>query len=418
MIDFIKANIGNLYFPDSDTFYDKNSIIELIEKDIEKFSKEGLLQKKIYLKASANIQFATSLLALLCNGCQVVITDKEQSLDNEIEENKHNEALLCLSSSGTTGPQKLILWSFKRLLKKIQNSHSSFTDAELERSACALNLSFGHGLYGCFLLPLFRGQTAYLIENNLSSFLNLPKILKKHKITFLSLTPHIYEMMSNANVIEKVDSLLRIQSASSPITPKSFSAMVQLNPDAKRYNAYGLTEMMSWVSFFPLNDENDINYIALPDKSICFISKENELFILEGEGALINENLKQLKLNDCIYFSTNDTIAIDENNRARILGRTDDQINLNGIKFYPQEIEEFILSKLDNKITLIVSNKNNDLYLIVENKEDDETIEKLKNILREIPSQKRPKYILFVDKVPRNSRSKISRNEVREKCIN
>lgn len=418
MLQYIKANIGNLHFHNSDTFYDKSSLILRIESFISKFQQHNIISKKVYLKARPDVDFACEMLAHLCNNCQVVIGDSDVGQEDILENNQFQEAALCLSSSGTTGPQKLIVWSFTRLIEKIQKSQNSFCDAELERTACILNLSFGHGLYGCFLLPLLRGQTVVVIENNLENILNLPHILNEQRVSFISLTPHIYEILGQIHAIDEVPSLKRIQSASSPLSVKVFHIMMTLSSSAKKINAYGLTEMMSWVSFHFLSSIEDIQYLSLPKNIKHYLSDDGELFLLGSEGAMATDNVKTLIKENELYYSTNDIVELSDDSKFKILGRSDDLININGVKFYPQEIENFFINEFVEDLSLIVTEVGGNLYAIIEQSNQNNMLQKIKSIARKLPSSKRPKYFIMTENLPRNMRGKILRKEAKNICVN
>jgi len=121
------------------------------------------------------------------------------------------------------------------------------------------------------------------------------------------------------------------------------------------------------------------------------------------------------------WFITGDVGKIDENSYVYIIGRSKDVIISGGINIYPREIEDTIESMPQVKECAVVGVPDKEFgesvkaYVVLNQGarlKDDDVINYCKE---KLASFKKPKYVEFLEALPKNTMGKILKEELREK---
>ena len=120
------------------------------------------------------------------------------------------------------------------------------------------------------------------------------------------------------------------------------------------------------------------------------------------------------------FFNTGDKGSIDEDGYISIVGRAKDMIITGGLNVYPKELELFINDIDGVKESAVIGVPHEDygegVVAVVVPESDiklnEETI--ISACKDEMASFKVPKKVVFADKLPRNTMSKVQKNILRE----
>jgi len=125
-------------------------------------------------------------------------------------------------------------------------------------------------------------------------------------------------------------------------------------------------------------------------------------------------------LKNGLYY-TGDIGRMDEDGYIYVVGRVKDIVKVGGFRVSPKEIEEALL-RIDEIHEAAVIGVDDPILgeaikaLVVPRKGADLTREKIRGMLRTmLPLHKRPKYVEFIDAIPKNESGKIRRTELRER---
>ena len=160
------------------------------------------------------------------------------------------------------------------------------------------------------------------------------------------------------------------------------------------YVGYGMTETASHVALRSLSEKV---YSAVD--GVQFTTRE---------GALVIDaphlGVKELK--------TNDLVRLIDARSFEFIGRLDDVINSGGLKIHPAVLESHFHS---NGCVVCVSSIADEVYgeavvIVVEGGVSESSVKKL---LKDVPRNQQPKFMLSADKLPFLESGKLDRNEVR-----
>jgi O-succinylbenzoic acid--CoA ligase len=115
------------------------------------------------------------------------------------------------------------------------------------------------------------------------------------------------------------------------------------------------------------------------------------------------------KISDEVII-TNDIVELVNENQFIFLGRIDNVINSGGIKLIPEQIENKLMSKIQQRF--FISSKSDDelgekLILVVEG----DKVEFEHTIYEDLDKYEKPKEILFIPKFKETATGKIMRKE-------
>ena len=252
-------------------------------------------------------------------------------------------------TSGSSGSSKYLAVSAANLFAKtkLQGSNELVGEREL------LNLfRFGSSQkYGTALRALFEGRTFYTCDY---FDYRLPKILSKYPIKTVVGSP--------VQIGSMIDSLIQTGTKApgvrTIIMTGSAPTKIQINRirqhlGARIYNGYGSTEL-GFVSLREITDGKNNGASISPDVNLEIVDS-NEKILPTGETGIIRyakakmpkgyisseEASSQYFKND--FFYPGDLGYLDELGRIHISGRTNEVINLGGVKVNPETLEDIAL---------------------------------------------------------------------------
>ncbi len=342
-----------------------------------------------------------------------------------------------LFTTGTTGKSKGVMVSFSNQINialagiettNIQPDNVWLIPTPMNHAAGLRKAHIGMAV----------GSTIVLLEGfrNFKLYFNT---IKEHNVTSLYLPPsaiHLLLMVAKKNLQELNGQLRFIYSSSTAYPETDKEKMREILPDVYMYNCFGCSEAgvvctdefcisggseyagsvgkPNSLSEIVILDENgnemkdasakNPGLVAIRSKSVMkgyWNEPEQTAKALKEEGMLV--------MSDLCYFAPNGELIL--------VGRSNDTINLGGLKIAPMEVEELVMRVPCVDECLLISctkGPNTFLKLLVVLKEgmelDEAAIRSL--ITENLEPYKMPKQIVVIDEIIRTFNGKIDRKQM------
>lgn len=340
-----------------------------------------------------------------------------------------NNIASIIYTSGTTGNPKGVTLTHGNLAA---NYHVIIKYLKLTSNDSIINIlpffySYGNSVLHTHLLS---GASIY-IEN---SFMYPVKIIQKMSelgITGFSGVPATYSILLNRTKLGDYDlrSLRYITQAGGAMPPANTERLLDLLPHVDIFIMYGQTEATARISYLdPEMLTKKIGSIGKPVEGMT-IEIRNEEGVVVGpniEGQLYVSGPSVMKgywgdtqlTNSTIvnnFLKTGDIGYCDIDGYIYLTGRLSDMIKVGGNRISPLEIEE-VITRLDGVEEVAASGVDDELLgqvvkvSIVKNADSSLTEMHVKAFCRQQLAQyKIPKYIEFVESLPKTSSGKVKR---------
>lgn len=246
-----------------------------------------------------------------------------QSLGRFMEEWLHPSPFIQVSTSGSTGPPKVIEIEKNLMLHSASATAKFFNFQKGQSALLCLPISYIAGKM-MVVRALYSTLNLVCIEPSLSPLTALPV---DQVIDFAPLTPMQLKDTSTTHAVKKI--LL----GGGPIHVDVENKLQSLS--AEIYHGYGMTETLSHVALRRVNG---------PQKSEVYHALPQVNFQLDSRDCLVIE-VPFLKEN----VVTNDIVELINEREFIWKGRSDHVINSGGIKLFPEIIEKKITSFIQER---------------------------------------------------------------------
>jgi len=289
----------------------------------------------------------------------------------------------------------------------------------------------------CAFTPLFSGGCLCLLPRKGFTYLEIPQVLASAGITVLSMVPstlHYLQPHFSSLRFEK----LRLSFFSGDRLLHSLTAgWSQCVPHARIFNCYGPTETTIVCTSYEWKEKEaaadsfqDVVPIGKPFPGMVgLIETDSETdggeLCLSGEQVIKSylhgvrkeqffESYKTGSLQ--VFYRTGDRVKKNKNGDWLFLGRTDQQLKINGYRIEPGEVEEALRQVTGNRMCAVAGMEGPaGLQVMYAFTEGDAEEHLLLSALRALlPAPFIPKRIIAVEKMPLNSNGKIDRQELRK----
>ena len=283
---------------------------------------------------------------------QVSNKEENYNIDIEIVDRDIQEVAAILYTSGTTGNPKGVMLTSKNIIVNAIQGFARFQASHQDKIYCPMPLFHSFPQNVCMWSTVIIGATAIT-----SSKIDRSKIINalKHNPTVVMCVPAIYGLfckMKNLN-FESV----RFFISGGDILSDKIRKYFELIYRRKLCNGYGLTETSPFIAVNLDNYTQNTNTIGAPlwgincqirdsNSEILGINKVGVLWI-NGENVMKGYYNQEEKTKEVIkdgWFNTEDLAYINQDGKIVITGREKDLIKSKGIKIYPSEIENLILT--------------------------------------------------------------------------
>lgn len=325
-------------------------------------------------------------------------------------------------SSGTTGAPNAVPLSREIAMKRIFAHHLFCEGAGSNRYLLGMPFSTIAG-YGWLLMVLCRGATAIPCPNPQGAV----RLIDAYQISHLLLSPILFQNVIQTGLQSGRDfaSVCMTTTGGAPLDVRlAYRARAVLGSNI--WNGYTSTEAGSVARGHINQVQSDPNMIGavLPFVTLEIVDDDDNL-LPRGETGLVriaselavsgydnDEGGEAVFRNGFVY--PGDLGSLDEQGRLRVLGRSDELINLRGIKMAPEEIER-PMSTLQGvrEVAAFQADLGQGLQVCAAVVlAGDQSAEELSAKVQELLGQRAPQRIRFVSELPRNAMGKVLRREL------
>jgi len=345
-------------------------------------------------------------------------------------------------TSGSTGEPKGVMSPHYSMIAAATSITQYLENTSADIILNVLPLSFDYGLYQILMAFMFGG-TVVLEE----SFVFIHEVLKRipeEKVTGFPIVPTILAMILKLQNLEKYDfgSLRYITNTGAALPVEHIRKLRSLFPDVKIYSMFGLTECKR-VCYLPpeeLDKKPSSVGKAMPNCEVFIVDEAgNEVKpCVEGELVIRGSNVMRGYWNapelSAKYFRpgrfpgemllySGDYFKKDENGYLYFIGRKDDMIKSKGERLSAKEIENTIY-QFDGVSEVAVFGVPDEIFgqaikAVIVTEISSQISEKdiLKFCTENLEPFAIPKYIEFVDELPKTTHGKIDKKSLKERHV-
>ena len=353
------------------------------------------------------------------------------------------DAWFQIYTSGTTGIPKGVVRSHESYISFFLINTVEFGFSQDDKGMVIMPLYHVNStFYG--LLFLYIGASLYVGRDKRFNPLELLRVIDEEKVTFISLIPTHYHLISNvpedARKKFDVSSMRSFLCSSAPVRSKIKKGILKCFPIVKLYEAYGSTEAGLVTILRPEDQLRKLgsmgrecigtDVIKLLDENGNEVptGKVGELYsrgpMMFDEYYKMPEKTKSAYRGD--LFTARDMVKRDEEGYYYIVDRKDNMIISGGEHVYPSEVEE-IISSHPKVFDVAVVGVPDEMWgeavkaAIILNEGEKATEEEIIEWCRgKMAGFKKPKSIDFISQseMPRTATGKILHRKLREKYAN
>ncbi|MCM3178007.1 long-chain fatty acid--CoA ligase [Cytobacillus horneckiae] len=343
-----------------------------------------------------------------------------------------DDCMICYTS-GTTGFPKGAVLSHKNLLLSALNS---IVDSKIANGNKQLTITplFHIAGIGNIIISCTVGGTTY-IQREFNP-VHVLETIHKEQIVGLFLVPAMWNMIMQVPTIEKYD-LTSVERCSTgaaicPLVTKK--QMMKHFPNAGIFDAFGQTEMSPTTTcLLPEDSLRKTNSVGKP--------------VLNVEVRVVDENMNDVPLGEIgeiVYrgptlmkgyyknpeateeafkggwFHSGDLVQMDDEGFIYVVDRKKDMIISGGENIYPAEIEAVLYkheSILEAAVVGVADEKWGEsvkAYVVLKKGKELGEEEIIAFCKEHLASYKKPKYVEFINELPRNPSGKILKRILRE----
>jgi len=374
-----------------------------------------------------NLPSARSFNAVLREGAE------EQFLPVELD---HEDIAFLQYTGGTTGVSKGAVLTHGNMVANMQQA-SAWLGGRLsigeETIVTALPLYHIFALTANCLVFIKLGGRNILITNprDMAGFV---KTLARERFTAITGVNTLFNGLLNTPGFDQVDfSALRMTLGGGMAVQRAVAERWKKVTGVTLVEAYGLTETSPAACINPMDLEEYNGAIGLPISSTeCRVIDAEGKPVAVGEtGELCVRGPQVMRgywnrpeetakvLDDAGWLRTGDMAKMDEQGYFYIVDRKKDMILVSGFNVYPNEVEDVVASHpkvLEVGAIGAPDEKSGEVVkVVVVRKDDSLTVKELREFCREqLTGYKVPKYVEFVDELPKTNVGKILRRELRD----
>jgi amino acid adenylation domain-containing protein len=345
--------------------------------------------------------------------------------------------LACLIyTSGSTGEPKGVMSDHSNIIFAVNSITSYIGNTEDDVVINVLPLSFDYGLYQLFMVFSFGGRL--ILEKGFSYPAQILTLIEREKVTGFPGVPTIFSMLVNMDLSSyNLSSLRYMTNTAAALPPAHILKIRDTFPWVSLFSMYGLTETKRTLFLPPsqLDVRPDSVGIAIPGTEVWIEDEEGnrlgagqvgELVVRGrhvmrgywGDEELSAQRFRPGRIPGERLCYTGDLFRMDEEGYFYFIARKDDIIKSRGEKVSPKEVEN-VLYKIHGVQEVAVIGVTDALLgqaikaFIVKNNSDLTETDVLRFCRNHLEDFMIPKYVQFVDELPKTSSGKIKKTDLR-----
>jgi len=337
-------------------------------------------------------------------------------------------------TSGTTGKPKGVTLSHKNLATNIQSILEYLKLTENDR---ILNVLPFYYTYGNSILHTHLAVGGCIILEN--SMMYPHRILEKmvsEKVTGFSGVPSTFALLLGRTNLSDYDltSVRYMTQAGGPMPPANIKQLLEKVSHIKFFVMYGQTEATARLTYLPpekLYEKLGSVGIPIPNVKIEIHDDQDKIvndgvrgeICVHGDNVMLGywndpESTKRVIINGWLH--TGDLAHMDSDGFIFIDGRSSDMIKSGANRISPKEIEE-VIAELDEVLEVAVVGVPDDILgqiikavIILRPEKNLETNDVRAYCKKNLADYKVPKFIDFVDAIPKTASGKVKRYILQE----
>lgn len=365
---------------------------------------------------------------------------------NKVNPNNYKRPELTLSNTavlqytgGTTGVSKGAELTHRNLVANLlqcdgifQSKFGAQDGQPDDRIFCALPLYHIFAFMVCALYGMYKGQANVLIPNPR----DLPAVMKelrKYQPTFFPAVNTLFNALVNNEEFKQLDHsrLKMAMGGGMAVLPSTAEAWKKIT-GTNIIEGYGLSETSPVATANPPASEafSGTIGIPLPLTEVAILDDDGNEVALGEQGEISIRGPQVMKgywnrpdETDKVmvngFFRTGDIGVMDSRGYIKIVDRKKDMILVSGFNVYPSEIEEVVAKHpkvLEVAAIGVPDEKSGEVpKLFVVKKDPSLTTEEVLAFAKEnLTGYKRPRYVEFMDELPKSNVGKILRKDLRK----
>ncbi|SMP82412.1 long-chain acyl-CoA synthetase [Serratia sp. CC22-02] len=346
-----------------------------------------------------------------------------------------NDIAFLQYTGGTTGMAKGAMLSHRNLVANVAQAQAMFNPLLRigeEKIITALPLYHIFALTVNLLFFMSMGAKNLLITDP-QNIAGLLRNMEEEKFSAISGVNTLYRILLQNEKFKSIDfSNLRFcVSAGMPLTPEVAQAWLDITKQPI-WIGYGLTETSPLVSVQPYTTKEYYPHAGMPAPSteIRMVDElgkdvptgEQGELLVKGPQVMLgywNNPIETAAALKDGWLFTGDIARCDEQGYIHIVGRKKEMILVSGFNVYPAEIEAVVSvhPKVREAAVIGIPDENSGeaVKLFIVKKDDSLTSDEIKEHCRRLlTGYKNPKWVVFIDSLPKSAVGKVLRNKLRE----
>ncbi len=341
-------------------------------------------------------------------------------------------------TSGSTGDAKGVMLTHLNMLSALRSVRGYLGLRQDDVICCALPLAFDYGLYQC-LMTFSLGATVVL-ERSFTFPVKVLTTMAKERVTVFPGVPTMFTLLTNLQTLKDFDlSALRLITNTAAALPETQIAQIRaLFPQATLYSMYGLTECKR-VTYLP-PEQLDIRPGSvgrgMPNEEVWLVDDAGRRLPYGATGELVirgsnvmrgywrkpeqtAQRLRPGPIPGELVLYSGDLFRTDAEGWLYFVARRDDIIKSRGEKVSPREVEN-VIHALDGVLEAAVIGVDDALlgqavkaFVVCKPGHALNERQVIKHCLAHIENFMAPKYVEFVDALPRTDTGKIKKSGLR-----
>jgi len=302
----------------------------------------------------------------------------------EVAPENSSKLAYVIFTSGSTGTPKGVQISHQNLIYST-SARLNYYGTEPCRFLLLSSLSFDSSVAGIYWSLCSSGTLVIPRAGEEKDLEILQRYIDNYQVTHTLCLPRLYELILDHIPYESLKSLQVCIVAGESCQPKVVEKHFSILEHAALYNEYGPTESTVWSSVHACEKENQLSVPigkAIPGTTVlienlsgyhCAPNAVGEIVIQspgvssgyfeQPEATNIAFRVETLNKESTIQqYKTGDLGYTDRNGLIYCLGRKDKQLNINGYRIEPAEIEQALIEIEGIKESVVFASSTNKLH--------------------------------------------------------